>query len=51
MSDGMCCPDCGETHTEWSQTGRHAVDGPFHAGIVEVHECGRCGSSMEVTRR
>ena len=51
MSDGMKCPGCQETHLDYEQVGRHTVDGPYHAGIVETHECGRCGERTEVCRR
>lgn len=52
MSDeGNECHDCGTTHTDWEQTGRHAVDSGSHQGIVEHWECGRCGATAEVRRR
>jgi len=51
MSDGERCPDCGETHNDWEQIGRHGVNGPYHAGIVETYECGNCGNTIQVCRR
>lgn len=48
---GMQCPDCGETHTEWAEDGQHTVDGPYHAGIIQRWECGRCGGIVEGGQR
>jgi len=47
MSDGTRCPACDETHTDWEKVGERTVDGPYHAGIIVAHECGRCGETIE----
>jgi ribosomal protein L32 len=45
------CPGCGERHEDWTIVSEHAVEGPYHAGIVEVAECGNCGEEMQGGRR
>jgi len=51
MSDGTRCPGCDRRHTDFEKVGEHAVDGPYHAGIIETHECLRCGATVEGGRR
>lgn len=49
--DGMRCHDCGRKHTDWKDAGSHAVNGPYHSGIIERWECSHCGSVTEGGRR
>jgi len=43
----MKCPRCDKDHEDWEKVGEHAVDGPYHAGIVITAECGHCGETIE----
>ena len=49
--EGMECPECGRKHVKWTDDGSHAVDGKYHAGIVQRYECEYCGFTMEEGRR
>jgi len=47
----MKCPACDERHDDWEKVGEHAVDGPYHAGIIVTAECGRCGEHIQGGKR
>ncbi len=49
--EGMRCPECDETHANWTKDGEHAVDSGSHQGIIECGGCGLCGTIVEGGRR
>jgi len=44
------CHNCGETHTDWSKDGTHAINDGHSEGMMGRWECGRCGAITEVPR-
>jgi len=49
MTEGAeTCHECGERHTDWTQTASRVVDGAYHSGVVRHYECERCGNTMVV---
>jgi hypothetical protein len=49
MTDGAeRCSECGERHTDWTQTASRVVDGGYHTGTIQHWQCERCGHTMEV---
>jgi len=51
MSDGMRCPGCERTHTDWADAGSYTVDDGHHAGIIERFRCEQCDEIVEGGRR
>lgn len=48
---GMLCPDCEETHADWTKHGEHAVCDGIHTGYHERWACGHCGAILVGTKR
>jgi len=48
---GMRCHECEKRHLDWLDDGKHTVDGPYHAGIIQRYECGNCGAITEVSKQ
>jgi len=49
VSDGMRCPDCDETHDDWSDAGTAATP-PGYRGQYDLWDCERCGFTLEGVR-